>query len=110
MGLEMVNKDGATAEMQARIEELSRYPQSTIMDARIHYVDADYEATLQDVWRGDHREPRIVGTARPLMAADLLIFGARRRMSGEAIKHQDDMKQQNDGLSNIVTELTNGKS
>jgi len=40
---------------------------------------------------------------------DLLSLGPTCRMSGEAIKHQDDMKQQNDALSNMVTELTNGK-
>lgn len=32
------------------------------------------------------------------------------RMSSEAIKHQDDMRHQNEGLSNVVTELTIGDS
>ena len=31
------------------------------------------------------------------------------RMSSEAIKHQDDMRHQNEGLTNIVTELTVGQ-
>jgi hypothetical protein len=52
---------------------------------------------------------RTAEAADQFLDDDLLSLADPCRMSGEAIKHQDDMKQQNDALSNMVTELTNGK-